>query len=55
MNEAVLEMLTPWERGLLTFDHRGALLRLSHGVRTRRLGGCALARSFHVLAASHQS
>lgn len=49
MTEAVLEMLTPWERGLLTFDHRGALLRLSHGVRTRCPRGCGLARSFHVL------
>lgn len=51
MNEAVLEMLTPWERSLLTFDHRGALLRLSHGVRTRRHDAHALARSFLVVPA----
>jgi hypothetical protein len=52
VTQAVLDMLTPWERGLLTFDHRGALLRLSHGVRTRRLQGCPLARSFLVIPAS---
>ena len=52
MNPLVFEMLTEYERSMLTFDHRGALLRLSHGVRTRRLAGCALARSFRVLPAS---
>ena len=49
MNPAVFDMLTEYERSMLTFDHRGALMRLSHGVRTRRSASCALARSFRVL------
>jgi hypothetical protein len=49
MNPVVFEMLTDYERSMLTFDHRGALMRLSHGVRTRRPASCALARSFLVL------
>ena len=51
MNPVVYEMLTEYERSMLTFDHRGALMRLSHGVRTRRLAGCALERSFLVIPA----
>ena len=50
MTALVYEMLTDGERALLTFDHRGALMWLSHGVRTRRLRGCPLARSFLVLS-----
>jgi hypothetical protein len=45
----VYEVLTERERALLTFDHRGALLRLSHGVRIRRREDPDLERSFWVL------
>jgi len=45
-------MLTESERSMLTFDHRGALMRLSHGVRTRRQIGSPLARGFVVVPAS---
>ena len=51
MNPVVFAMLTEYERSMLTFDHFGALMRLSHGVRTRSGSTCSLARSFLVLPA----